>query len=102
MEYVRLNDEVSVSRIVQGFWRLMSWYTSETELASFIENCINLGVTTFDTAEIYSKGECETCLGKALKKVSASRCDIQIVSKTGISNGATKYYDTRYESIIEA
>ena len=69
MEYMKLNEDVSLSRIIQGFWRLTDWQLSTDDLITFIENCIERGVTTFDTAEIYGGGKCEIEIGKALKKV---------------------------------
>ena len=51
---VKLSEKLSISPIVQGFWRLEDWKWSDKELASFMNACIERGVTTFDTAEIYS------------------------------------------------
>jgi len=107
MEYMKLNEDVSLSRIIQGFWRLTDWQLSIDDLITFIENCIERGVTTFDTAEIYGGGECEIEIGKALKKAPHLREKMQIVTKTGIFvqeiNGEKMgYYDTRYERIISS
>ncbi|MGM9928744.1 MAG: aldo/keto reductase family oxidoreductase [Bacillus sp. (in: firmicutes)] len=107
MEYITLNESVSLSRIIQGFWRLTEWNMSTDELIAFIEACIEKGVTTFDTAEIYGLGECEVEIGKALKKAPYLRKKMQIVTKTGITvetiNGEQMgYYDTRYERIVSS
>lgn len=103
MERVSISDQLTFSRIIRGFWRLVSWEWNTEELTSHISACIDQGITTFDTAEIYSMGECETQLGKALQNIP--RHQYQIVSKTGISrmqlNGKVfGYYDTRYDRII--
>ena len=103
MERISISEQCTFSRIIRGFWRLVSWEWSTEELISHISACIDHGVTTFDTAEVYSMGECETQLGKALQNIP--RNQYQIVTKTGISrmelNGKTfGYYDTRYDRII--
>jgi predicted oxidoreductase len=51
MERVNLNKNVSVSRIVQGLWRLNDWNWTIDETVKFIESCIARGVTTFDAAD---------------------------------------------------
>ncbi len=102
MQYVSLSDRLSLSRIVQGFWRLPSWGMDTEELVEFLNGCLERGVTTFDSAEIYG---CEQQLGAGLARLR--RSDYQIVSKTGISqtqvNGRVfGYYDTSYERVKDA
>jgi diketogulonate reductase-like aldo/keto reductase len=43
------------------------------------------GITTFDTANMYSNGLSEVVLGKALKKYNIPREDVVIMSKVFIS-----------------
>lgn len=96
-------DQLNISTIIQGFWRLVSWNWSTKELECYLHSCIELGVTSFDVAEIYANGECEAQLGKVLSETSISRERLQIISKTGIVRGNTiKYYDTRKEHIINS
>lgn len=38
------------SRFVMGYWRLMDWNMSARQLVSFIEEHLDLGVTTVDHA----------------------------------------------------
>lgn len=108
METIQLNHEVSLSRIVQGLWRITKWGLSTEELVEFIESCISLGVTSFDTAEIYGNYEAEACFGEALKKRPDLRAQIQIITKTGINMKSDKrdyhfgHYDTRYERIVSS
>ncbi len=100
---INLSNDISLSNIVQGFWRLDAWNLPTNDLVKFMNDCIDLGVTTFDTAEIY--GSCEEKMGYALKDSSIDRDKIQIVTKTGIVAGTKErkgYYDTRYDHIIEA
>ncbi len=106
MEYISLHKKVTLSRIIQGFWRLHTWNFTAQQLAEFMNACIDRGVTTFDTAEIYGDYETENLIGAALAYDPTLRSRIQIVTKTGINKVSTKYtyqmghYDTRYEKII--
>jgi predicted oxidoreductase len=106
MEKIQLNNEVSLSRIVQGLWRLMSWKMSDAEIVNFVYECIKLGVTSFDTAEIYGNYEAEEVFGRALKLDPSLRSMIQIITKTGINMKSVKrdyrigHYDTSYDKIV--
>lgn len=108
MEYVKLSDEVSLSRIIQGMMRVSPSVFSVDELIGFMEECISLGVTTFDTAEIYGNYENEAFIGEALIKKPHLRSQIQLVTKTGINmksqNRTYKFghYDTTYEKIVSS
>lgn len=100
MEYLKITEELSFSRIIQGFWRLVQWEWSAKELEAFMQECVERGVTTFDTAEVYGFGECETQLGRVFARNPALRNKIQLVSKTGIFNHeGFKYYDTSYDRV---
>ncbi len=103
MEYINIAPGMDFSRIIQGFWRLEKWNFSDKELREFLDGCLERGVNTFDTAEIY--GESESLLGKVLPELK--RSDYKLVTKTGINlkktaGGVFGYYDTRYKHIIEA
>lgn len=106
MEYIKLNQNVTFSRIVQGLWRLTNWNWSPQELAAFMNACVERGVTTFDTAEIYGDYQCEVQIGQALSYDKSLRSKIQIVTKTGINKPSAQneyikgHYDTRYDKII--
>ena len=67
MKKVKLSEGLSLSAVVQGFWRLDGWNWSAEELARFMNECIDRGVTTFDTAEIYGGTLCETLMGQAFE-----------------------------------
>ena len=105
METIQLNNEVSLSRIVQGFWRLHTWNLSPQELLDFMKECVSLGVTSFDTAEIYGNYQSEILLGQALALEPDFRSKIQIITKTGINKlnpskpYAIKHYETTYDKI---
>ncbi len=102
MEKVAVGKSVQLTRIIQGFWRLTSWNWTAAELEKFMRQGIELGVTSFDTAEIYGATECETQMGQVLQGNSSLRQQMQIITKTGISKGegGFGYYDTRKERIL--
>lgn len=107
MERVKVSEKLTLSRIIQGFWRLDSWNFTTEDLISFMHGCIERGVTTFDTAEIYGNTLCESLMGKAFKKDPNIRQQIQLVSKTGIFkekiNGEDfGYYNTTYDRMIQS
>ena len=76
------------SRFVMGYWRLMDWNMSAQQLVSFIEEHLDLGVTTFDHADIYGGYQCEAAFGEALKRSPALRQRMEIVTKCGIATTA--------------
>ena len=76
------------SRFVMGYWRLMDWKMSPGELVSFIEQHLDLGVTTVDHADIYGDYQCEAAFGEALKLAPHLRNRMEIVSKCGIATRA--------------
>ena len=43
----------TLSRIVAGAWRMGDWNFSVAERVRWIEGCLDLGITTFDHADIY-------------------------------------------------
>ena len=72
------------SRIAQGFWRLEEWNMTSSETLGFIEACLDLGVTSFDHADIYGGYQCEALFGEALKLKPALRDKMEIITKCGI------------------
>lgn len=76
------------SRFVMGYWRLMDWNMSARQLVSFIEEHLDLGVTTVDHADIYGGYQCEAAFGEALTLAPHLRERLQIVTKCGIATTA--------------
>ena len=76
------------SRFVMGYWRLMDWNMFPVQLADFIEEHLDLGITTVDHADIYGGYQCEAAFGKALKRAPALRERMEIVTKCGIATTA--------------
>lgn len=87
MEYVNLGSTgLKVSRICLGCmtygnksWR--EWVLEEAESRPFIRRALELGITFFDTADVYSRGGSETILGRALKEFGPPREKVVIATK---------------------
>ena len=59
MQRIKLSDQLEFSRILHGMWRLADWNMSTAELLKFVEQAVEMGVTTFDNADIYGGYQCE-------------------------------------------
>lgn len=87
MEYVRLGSTgLKVSRLCLGTmtygsksWR--EWVLDEMESRPFIRHALELGINFFDTADMYSLGESEKILGRALKEFGPPRDRVVIGTK---------------------
>lgn len=76
------------SRLVYGTWRILDDEDAANKapqaLLSRFKACADMGMTTFDTAEIYGGYHVEEAIGGALKLDPAFRSKIEIVTKCGI------------------
>lgn len=107
MKQIQLNDEVSISNLVHGVWRLSEWRMSDQDIIKLVEDCLALGIDTFDHADIYGDYTCEELFGKALAQVPELNNKLKIVTKCGIKlmsqnrpKHYIKHYDTSYEHIV--
>ena len=69
------------SRIALGLWRLGGWNMSPAERLQFLEQAVELGITTIDNADIYGS---EAPFGEALALKPSLRSKLEIVTKCGI------------------
>lgn len=76
------------SRMICGYWRLMEWGMTPEQLLVFIEQHIELGITTADHADIYGGYQCEQAFGQALRLKPSLRDQLELVSKCGIATTA--------------
>ena len=87
MEYVNLGTRgVKVSRLCLGCmtygspkWR--DWVLDYDQAKPFIRKALDLGITFYDTADVYSLGESEVVLGKALKEFGVQRDRVVVATK---------------------
>lgn len=105
MKYIKLG-ELEVSRIGLGTMGMSAYYTThqQSEAASIrtIHRAIELGVTLFDTAEVYGPYTNEELVGKALK---GKRDQVVIATKFGLishTDGGSDGLDSRPSTIRAA
>jgi len=98
---------LELSRIVAGMWRMGEWDMAVDRRVAFIEECLTLGVTSFDHADIYGNYGVEELFGAALRAQPSLRDRIELVSKCGIKLLSAKHpghtiqhYDTGASHII--
>ncbi|KAH7323282.1 NADP-dependent oxidoreductase domain-containing protein [Rhizoctonia solani] len=80
------NSGLKVSRLILG---LMSygnkewnpWLLDEEEGIKHIKAAYEAGIQTFDTANVYSNGDSERILGKAIKQLDLPRDEIVVMTK---------------------
>lgn len=65
MSEIDLN--VVTKRFILGCWRLSEWSYSTQDLNKYIQQVIELGINSFDHADIYGDYSCEELFGNALK-----------------------------------
>ena len=75
---------LALSPIVAGLWRLTEWNLDVPARVRWIEQALELGITSFDHADIYGDYRAEALFGEALKAKPALRQRMQLVSKCGI------------------
>lgn len=87
MTRVRLHESSpEFSRVAFGTWRLLHDPASATPegVLTLLRACLDAGVTTIDTAEIYGLYKVEELLGEALKRDEGVKRRLEIVTKAGI------------------
>ena len=92
---------MNLSPIVAGVWRLNEWKLDTPGLVRWIEQALELGITSFDHADIYGGYRVEAVFGEALAASPLLRQRMQLVTKCGIKlvsserpSHAVKHYDT--------
>lgn len=108
MQHIKLSPSgPTFSRIVAGIWR---WQGLPVEhVRALIQGAVDLGITTFDLADIYGDYTNEKLFGDTLRAHPQLRKGIQIVTKCGIMLQTTsrpehrvKHYNTSTDHIIKS
>jgi predicted oxidoreductase len=101
------SDGPLCSRLALGLWRLADWRLEDGELLDLVLFSLDLGITTFDHADIYGDYRCEELFGQALSLNPGIRDRMQIVTKCGIKFPSKRrpehrvhHYDTSSEHIV--
>jgi predicted oxidoreductase len=110
MERIYLSDSgPKVSPAIYGFYR---WNTDEInihKMESIVDLCLELGINTFDHADIYGGYQCEEMFGDIIKSKRIKREDLVLFTKCGVNlpdpsrpDIRVKYYDTSKEHILRS
>lgn len=104
MEKISLGENgPEVSPVIYSFWRALedpdgiSYKTVQAKLHA----CLDLGITTFDHADIYGNYQVESLFGKAIKESKIKREDIVLSTKCGVNiidSSRPEYRNRFYDS----
>jgi aryl-alcohol dehydrogenase-like predicted oxidoreductase len=85
MQFTRLGSTgLKVSRLCLGcmsFGSGFDWMLPEEPSRAIVRKALDVGINFFDTANVYSVGESEQILGRALKAFGVRRDDVVVATK---------------------
>jgi aryl-alcohol dehydrogenase-like predicted oxidoreductase len=87
MQYTRLGKSgLKISKVIFGCMSIGSsewqdWVIDEDKALPLLKHAYDVGLNTWDTADIYSHGKSEEIVGKALKKYNIPRNKVVILTK---------------------
>jgi predicted oxidoreductase len=111
MEKIYLSDAgPKVSPAIYGFYRWNDEVTlNSSNMEKIVNLCLDLGINTFDHADIYGDYQCEELFGQIISKKSFKREDIVLFTKCGLRvphasqpDVRIKHYDTSGEHITKS
>lgn len=93
--------------MITGVWRWSN--LMHQQIYTLIEKSVDVGITTFDHADIYGDYSCEEQFGVVLKGNSSLRKKIQLITKCGIKllsrkrpQHRVKHYNTSRDHIVNS
>src|SRR5437868_11636382 len=96
MEKIYLSDSgPKVSPAIYGFYRWNADEINANKMESIIDLCLELGINTFDHADIYGDYQCEALFGNLMAKKSFKREDVVLFSKCGLRVPSSSHPDVR-------
>lgn len=110
MEKTYLSDAgPKVSPAIYGFYRWGAEELNANKMESIVDLCLELGINTFDHADIYGGYQCEEVFGEIIRNKRVKREDIVLFTKCGLvvphssrPEIKVKYYDTSKEHIVKS
>lgn len=110
MEKIYLSDSgPKVSPAVYGFYRWEEKDVTVSKMEQIVNLCLELGINTFDHADIYGGYQCEETFGKIIKNKGVKRESLVLFSKCGINlphashpEVRVKHYDTSAQHIVQS
>jgi len=110
MEKTYLSDAgPKVSPAIYGFYRWNEQDISLSKMEGIVDLCLELGINTFDHADIYGGYQCEEMFGEIIRGKRIKREDIVLFTKCGLviphssqPDVKVKYYDTSKDHITKS
>jgi len=110
MEKTYLSDAgPKVSPAIYGFYRWNEQDISLPKMEGIIDLCLELGINTFDHADIYGGYQCEEMFGEIIRGKRVKREDMVLFTKCGLvvphssrPDVRVKYYDTSRDHITRS
>ena len=110
MEKTYLSDAgPKVSPAIYGFYRWNEQDISLSKMEGIVDLCLELGINTFDHADIYGGYQCEEMFGEIIRGKRIKREDIVLFTKCGLvvphpsqPDVRVKYYDTSKDHITKS
>ncbi|PQE16889.1 versiconal hemiacetal acetate reductase protein [Rutstroemia sp. NJR-2017a BBW] len=112
MEYTRLGKSgLKISKVILGAMSFGSsewqdWVLNEDDALPLLKHAYDVGLNTWDTADVYSNGRSEEIVGKALKEYSIPRNKVVILTRLGTYIDVLQIHrldrDTPREEIMKA
>jgi len=110
MEKIYLSDVgPKVSPAIYGFYRWNGVENRESTMERVVNLCLELGINTFDHADIYGDYQCEELFGNLIKKGAFKREDVVLFSKCGLRiphpsqpGVRVQHIDTSMEHILQS
>ncbi|HEY4198439.1 MAG TPA: aldo/keto reductase, partial [Mucilaginibacter sp.] len=110
MEKIYLSDAgPKVSPAIYGFYRWNEQDISLSKTERIVDLCLELGINTFDHADIYGGYQCEEIFGEIIRGKRIKRDDIVLFTKCGLvvphpsqPDVKVKYYDTSKDHITKS
>ena len=110
MEKIYLSDSgPKVSPAIYGFYRWNEVQQPGQTMERIVNLCLELGINTFDHADIYGSYQCEELFGRLISQRSFKREDIVLFTKCGLRvphpdhpGIRTPHIDTSKEHIIRS
>ncbi|MCO5613690.1 hypothetical protein L7F22_067968 [Adiantum nelumboides] len=81
------NSGLRMSIFSLGGWLTYGGSVEDNATKEIMKVAFENGINTFDTAEVYSAGKCETSMGKAIKELGWRRSDVVMVTKIFFGTG---------------
>ncbi|PWN46312.1 putative potassium channel beta subunit protein [Ceraceosorus guamensis] len=89
MIFQRLGDSgLRVSKFSLGGWLTYGGTVDTAKTKEILKVAFENGISTFDTAEVYSGGECEIAMGQAVKELGWRRSDVVLITKIFFGTGS--------------